>query len=138
MPTSLPLTARLRRAAVVPFAAAGLAFAADPVLEGDYKLGLTVADMQLGGPGKITRGDNGAFTGVFRITEPFVVSFELEGRVAGDSVFFKGRYTDETEGCKGTWDARGTAAKDGSTASGTTMIADECRGDLPATWSFTR
>ena len=131
-------SSRAVRAAAVPFAIAGLAFTADPVLEGEYKLGLMVADMQLGGPGTITAGENGTFTGVFRISEPFVVSFEIEGRIAGDSVFFKGHYTDETEGCKGTWDARGTAVTDGSSASGTTTIADECRGDLPADWSLTR
>jgi hypothetical protein len=129
---------RAVRAAAVPFALAGLVVAADPVLDGDYKLGLTVADTPLGGTGKITAGENGTFTGVFRITEPLVVSFEIEGRVAGDSVFFKGRYTDETQGCKGTLDARGTAATDGGSASGTTTVADGCRGDLPGQWSFAR
>src|SRR5262245_60193753 len=122
---SLQLITRLAAAGAVLVGVAGYT-AAD--LKGDYNLEFVVQQTTYAGKAKTVAGAKGEFSGTFEFSSPTAILAAVTGKSAGDSITFSAKYEDKGRGCTGTFNGKGTAAKDGSKASGSVDISDSCSG----------
>jgi len=108
------------------------AFTAAAELKGAYKIEIGVGDQAYGGTFTITPGTNGAFSGALSITSPSTVTGTFAGSTKGDSVFWSGKYNDQSRNCTGSMSTRGLQQTDG-TVSGVVSIDDSCAGAVDGT-----